>query len=415
MGLAFPPGLRAESSRPWTLDSSVQRVLEVSPEIKTAEAEIGKKQGALEQAGAWPNPGVDIQVDDKLGIEDGSGGYDLTRLAISQALPLGRLSDQHRQAAAALAGAEAQRLQQQLVVEYKLARRFHALQLAEAKLQLAEMRQRQASRYQQSGKDPLIRYLKPLERMRLDIVLQSAKQRVDVAEGEFNEASISFKNMLMLPLDTQPQLAPLQPVRQPDRLAALEALLQRHPALQVNQHALASALAGIDVAKSQRFADPTITLYRERNYFTNREQDVFGVVLNIQVPLWNMNNGRVTEARQTVYQVQSQSLTTQRELRTTLHKSYLHLGHLIKQAGHYHDKLLQPAERVFELTRKGFDAGELNILTLIDANNTYFDAKERYLELLEEGWLELAEVRRSAGLSLLKNNSISYSGEVTKP
>jgi hypothetical protein len=38
---------------------------------------------------------------------------------------------------------------------------------------------------------------------------------------------------------------------------------------------------------------------------------------------------------------------------------------------------------------------------LIDANNTYFDAFGRYLELLQEAWLEAAELRLAAGQSLI--------------
>jgi len=67
---------------------------------------------------------------------------------------------------------------------------------------------------------------------------------------------------------------------------------------------------------------------------------------------------------------------------------------------------------MFSLTRKGFKAGELNILTLIDANNTYYEAQERYLELLQEGWLELSEVRLSAGLFVTDNHPLTKFNEV---
>ncbi len=134
----------AEPAARWTLAASIQRAVEVAPEMKTADAEIGKQQGKLEQAGAWPNPSVSIQVNNKLGIEDASGGYDVTQLAISQPLPIARLTHQRKQAEAGLAVAEAQRRQQQLSLEHKVAQRFHALQLAEAKLQLAEERFQQA-------------------------------------------------------------------------------------------------------------------------------------------------------------------------------------------------------------------------------------------------------------------------------
>jgi cobalt-zinc-cadmium efflux system outer membrane protein len=411
----------AQPQDSWTLSMSIQRALKVAPEMKTADAEIGKQQGKLEQADVWPNPSVTIQVDDSLGLEDATGGYDVTQFAISQPLPLGRLTHQREQAEAGLASAEAQRHQQQLALEYMVAQRFHVLQLAKAKLQLAKKRLQQARRYQNIGRkrhsgDPLVRYLTPLETMRLDIVLQAAKQTMEVAEGEFNEVTASFKALLNLPIDKALSLNPLTPVPTPEAFNILENSLQQHPTLEADKQMIASSRAGVAVARSQRFADPTLTLFRAEEFIGNRRQDSTGIMLNMQIPLWNKNNGRVSQARYVVHQAQADLVLNQRELRTRLHKSYLHLGHLIEQAEHYRSKLLKPAQRVFTLTRNGFEAGELNILTLIDANNTWFDAQARYLELLQEGWLELAEVRRSAGLSLLTNNSMSnigtYSGGV---
>lgn len=407
----------AEPAARWTLAASIQRAVEVAPEMKTADAEIGKQQGKLEQAGAWPNPSVSIQVNNKLGIEDASGGYDVTQLAISQPLPIARLTHQRKQAEAGLAVAEAQRRQQQLSLEHKVAQRFHALQLAEAKLQLAEERFQQAGRYQNTGRkrtdnDPLIRYLTPLERMRLDIVQQAAKQTVDVAEGEYYEAAASFKALLEIPVETELKLAPLTLVAALSEFKVIQNILQDHPALEVDKQAVAFAQAGVAVAKAQRFDDPTLTLYREKDFLANGREDFTGIMLSVQVPLWNQNNGGVSQARYAVHQAKAELDLKQRELQTNLHKSYLHLEHLIKQAEHYQNKLLQPAQKVFTLTRKGFDAGELNILTLIDANNTYFDAQQRYFELLQEGWVELAEVRKSAGLFLLRNSPVTNLDEV---
>ncbi len=417
-GLVISPLASAEPTPNWTLSTSIQRALEVAPEIKTADAQIGKQQGNLEQADAWPNPSISIQADDILGLEDGAGGYDVTQLAISQRLPLGRLRHQRRQAEAVLVSAEAQRRHQQLLLEYKVAQRFHVLQLAKAKLQLAKKRLQQAHRYQNTGqnnhqkrrsddslnRDLLVRYLTPLETMRLDIVLQAAKQTVEVAEGEFNEAAAGFKALLGIPIDNPLSLMPLTTLPTPAGFNIMENSLQAHPALEADKQTIASSRAGVAVARSQRFADPTLTLFRGDEFLANRRQQSTGIMLSIQVPLWNRNNGRVTQARYAVYQAQAELHLRQRELQTRLHKSYLHLGHLIEQAERYRSKLLKPAQRVFILTRNGFAAGELNILTLIDANNTWFDAQERYFELLQEGWLELAEVRRSAGLSLLANS-----------
>jgi len=416
-GLVISPSIFAESTLRWTLNSSIQRALDISPEMKSAEAEIGKQQGKLEQASAWPNPSVSLQLDDTLGLEDNSGGFDVTQISISQALPFGRLEPQRKQAEAGIASAIAQHRQQQLLLEYQVAEHLHLLQLSEAKLNLAKKRLRQAKAYQNknpngSHADVVIRYLSPLETMRLNIVLQAAKQTMEVAEGEFDEAAASFKAMLGLPVESSLNLLPLMVVPVPVKLSILKNSLQEHPALEASKQAIVYSQTGITVAKSQRFSDPRLMLSRGKDIYNNRRQQSTSIMLSIQVPLWNQNKGRVTQARYIAYQAKADLRLQERDLKTNLHKSYLHLGHLIKQAEHYRSKLLKPAKQVFRLTRKGFDAGELNILTLIDANNTYFNAQERYLELLQEGWLELAEVRKSAGLFVTNNAPITHFDEV---
>ncbi len=407
----------AEPIPRWTLNASIQRALEVAPEMKTADAEIGKQQGKLEQADAWPNPNISIKVDDTLGLDDTSGGYDFTEFAISQPLPFGRLGHQRRQAEMGIAGAQAQHGYQQLLLEYRVAQRLHVLQLAEAKLQLATKRLQQAGLYQNTGSKhrngyDLVRYLTPLEVMRLDIVLQAAKQTMEVAEGEYNEAAASFKALLGIAIDEPLSVVSLAPVPVPQEFNALENSLRDHPAMEADKQFIEASRAGVAVARSQRFSDPTLTVFQGEDFINNRRQNTTGIMLNIEIPLWNQGKGRVTQARYAVHQAQADMSLRQRELQTNLHKSYLHLGHLIKQAEHYRSKLLAPAQQMFALTRKGFDAGEVNVLTLIDANNTYFDAQERYSELLQEGWLELAEVRKSSGLFLTDKRPVIQLGEV---
>lgn len=416
-GLLISPLTWADKSTSrWTLGASIQRAVEVAPEMKTADAEIGKQQSKLEQSDAWPNPTISLQFDESLGIEDTSGGFDVSQFEMTQALPFGRLQHQRKQAQAEFSSAEAQRRHQQLLLEYKVAQRFHALQLTKAKLQLAQKRLKQASRYQNKGRtqeagDHLIRYLTPLETMRLDLVLQAAKQNEEVAEGEYNEAAASFKALLNMPIESELQQMPLTTVSAPAAFKVMQGYLKGHPLLVADKKILDSAQAGVDVAKSKRFDDPTVTVFQEQVIVGSSQEASLGFKFGFQVPLWNRNKALVSQARYTAHQAQAELNLRQRELKSNLHKSYLHLGHLIKQAEHYRSKLLQPARKVFKLSRKGFNAGELNILTLIDANNTYFNAQERYLELLQQGWMELAEVRKSAGLSLMVQSPVTYFDE----
>ncbi len=387
----------------WTLMTSVERTLAVAPEMRSAKAEVDTRRGELVQAGAYPNPTLEVRADQKLGVDDGQGGTDLTQAAISQALPLRRLARQKKMAAAQLGAAQETQRQRRLLLEYRTARAYHNLQLTQARLDLAKQRLALAETYPGRGAragDPVVRYLSRNERLRIDILRESARQAVASAEGEYSEALASFRAYLALPVNSAPSVQPLGPVLPPPPLTALEARLVSHPALAAGQLQFEAAQAGIDVANSQRLSDPVVSLFRERDYLGGSRRDYSGVMLSVQVPLWNRNNGGVGRARAEADKVEAENLAQARDLGSRLHLSHMHLDHLIAQAADYLTGLVGPTEQSLDLARKGFSAGQTDLLTLIDANNTHFDAHFRYLELLQLGWMEAAELRLAAGLSV---------------
>ena len=172
------------------------------------------------------------------------------------------------------------------------------------------------------------------------------------------------------------------------------------------QQARDAGRANVDVARSQRFADPTVSVFREQDYLAGSRRDYNGVMLGVQIPLWNRNNGGVARAAAEVEKAEALLAAQRRDLESRLYQSRLHLGHLIEQAEHYRTRLLEPARRLLDLTRKGFATGEQNGLALVDASNTYFDTQARYLELLHDAWLEAAELRLAAGISLTSGTEV---------
>lgn len=389
----------------WTLESSVERARTVAPELRAAEAEVMARTGGLTQASAWPNPTIALRADEKLGIQDNRGGYNLNQVSISQPIPVRRLIYQRRAAEASLEAARAGQNHQRLLLETQTARAFHALQYAAERHRLAEQRLEFAEGLRK-GADPLVRYLSPLERARLDILRETAHQDVAFAEGKWSEAVSQFRALLALPSEERPETMQLMPVGAPTELNALFARLAAHPALRASQQARAASRAHVDVARAQRFADPTMSIFREQDYLAGSRQDYTGVMLSVQIPLWNMNNGGVARAHAEVDKAEAQLEAQRRDLESALRQSHLHLGHLIEQAEHYRTRLLVPARQVLGLTRKGFTSGEQNGLALVDSSNTYFEAQARYLELLRDAWLEAAELRLAAGISQASNTEV---------
>jgi len=397
------PTMAADTGE-WTLETATRRVLERAPERRAADAGVAAREAELKQAGSWPNPSIDLRADDKLGIEDGRGGTDLTRAGISQPLPFRRLARQRAAAEAALQGSEANRRQQQLQLEQEAARVFATLQLAAARLTLARDRLKLALEYSNStiGKrDPLVRYLNPLERRRLAILQEEAQQAVLASEHEHDKALTGFRTLLGLPPEAAVMLAPLTVPAAPAALEVLIPDLDAHPAVIAARQEAEAARAGIAVEESRRFADPEIGVFRERDYLNSARRDVTAVELSVQIPLWNLNRGPVDRAKAETLRAQANLSISQRDARSRLQQSYIELTRLIQQAERMRTNLLEPAREVLDLTRRAFAAGEVNILALVDANNTYFDSQARYLEALKDGALAASGLRLAAGQSIV--------------
>ena len=403
----------AAQAQTWTLESTVLRALEVAPERHAAESAMEARQGDLRQAGAWPNPTLELGASNAMGKEDGRGGTDFNEISVRQALPVsGRLDRQRQQADAVLTQAKAELAQQNLRLEYEAARVFHALQLNRALSALARQRLESADDFQHIGRRrEQAGDLSRLERLRLDLIRENASQLIASAEGEESESLSDFQTLMNL-ADAQANLAALdQPPALPDILA-LEAGLQRHPALEAARQGVEAARREVDVRRAKRFADPELWVSRGRDYLGGRREDVTAFGIALSLPLWDRGRGHIDAARAEQQKAQYELDALQRQLGNRTRLNHLHLSHLIEQAEDYRLKVLGPAEEIFQLTRKGFAAGEVEILHLVDAVDNYFNARARYLELLQTSWLESAELRRAAGVFLLASPSPVLEGNV---
>ena len=388
----------------WSLESATRRVLEVAPERSQADAAVEARQEELTQAGRWPNPSIDLRTDNRVGHLSGQGGTNLSQVAITQPLPVRRLARQRAAAEASLNAAQASRRADLLLLERDAARVFLAVQFAAAKHQLAQERLRVTDTYTAQGgranRDRLRRYLTPLERQRLAMLREDAQQALILAQREYENANIDFHGLLALTGNADIEVAPPVQPAQPPALAALENALDSHPAVAAARHDAESAQTGIEVAESQRYADPALKLFRERD-FMNSTFYVTGVGISVEVPLWNENRALAGRARAVADSSRARQSAVERDAHTRLRMAYSQLMRLREQAEQMRVKLVEPARNVLELTRRSFAAGEANVLALVDANNTYFDIRARYLDLLQGCAQAEADLRLAAGTSVV--------------
>jgi cobalt-zinc-cadmium efflux system outer membrane protein len=385
----------------WTLSSSVQQAIETSPELKKSIAELGVRQADINLSSLWPDPEIGFRVDNKMGQDDGAGGYDLTDITVTQSIPMSRIKYQEEAASASMKAARFTQQYQSLQVQNRVSKVFHQLQFASAKLALAQKQLKLAKDLSGSKKanvnGVVVRYLSPLEEMRLTIIREEAKQAESSAEGKYTEALSEFVKLLGIEMDSVTSVSQLKPVSDIPDLKQLIEMQNSHAQLSSQQQEVLAANHKIQVARNNQSIDPSIGLSWQRDTLSTGREDIYAIMFNIQIPLTSRADKAESKATYKASQQKIELQLLKRELKINLNRSYTHMNHVIEQAVEYKKKVLKPASKMLELTNKGFTSGELNILSLVDANNTSFEAQLTYLDLIYQARIELAEVKLYAG------------------
>lgn len=400
----------AHAAEGWTLEASIERALAVAPELEMSAAAIRAQEGAARQAGAWPNPTVEIRADNRLVREGFGDGRDVTVLAVSQPLPWGVLGARRDAAARELAVRESAARAERLELERRVAEAYHRLQREQALLLLAQNALDQARRLTAPEARRLaLGDISRREAMRAELFAAHAQVALAEIEGEWAEARLEFAALLALDPEAVETLAPLAPLAEIPEVAALERTLDLHPALVDAQAQQAVFEAGAALARAEGRPALSLTVFRERDVFAGREESVSGGMLSIEIPLWDRKRGRRDEFTALAEGERSRARAMRRGLTATLRSTHEHLAHLIEQTQYQARAVLGPAREVQVLTQRGYEAGELDLTDLIAATEAARTAEAQQQRLLADTHLALAAMRHAAGLYLESGLPVSHS------
>lgn len=382
-----------------TLDKARSLALEKNPEIAISAIEIKAKEAQVLQSGLIPNPGISITMENFGGSKALTGfqGSETT-FELSQMIELGGKRAKRQKAASldtdlARWDFESKKADIFLEVTKSFVDTLTAqeqLALKEEMVRLAEDIYNVISIRVSSGK------VSPVEETKAGVALSVARAEKEKTRHELEAAR---KRLSALWGEKAPSFAKaegkLDAFMPAPSYEDIEKLVMQNPDIARWSQEKEQKNAVLKVEESKKIQDPTVSLGTRYLNENNNNAFVFGV--SIPLPLFNRNQGGVLEARQRLDQAEQKQNNATLRILAALAEAYQLLAGSYTEAEALKKEILPGALSAFEATKEGYLQGKFNYLDVLDAQRTFFDAKNRYIEVLSVYHKAFADVKRLTG------------------
>lgn len=384
---------------PLELAELEQLALSSNPSLAQAEARVAAAQGRWVQVGLPPNPTFGYSAAE-IGDEGKAGQQGF--VAGQEFVTANKLELRRQVAARDIEQAQQEALAQEFRVRADVRQRFYETLIAQQRVIVAQSLFDTASR----SASTIEKLLQAEQSTRIDLLqaqveAESVSVRVQNARNSHDAAwrrlvavvgidlpqrPLAGEFTFDLPLaDWEESLARVQ-IESPEVAAANVGIQRARWAL---QRACAEARPNVEVQFGVQYDDAT--------------QDPISM-LQIVTPLtiFNRNQGGIREAQAQITEASRNAERLQRELAQRLAGVFERYANAHQQVQTYSEKILPRAKETLELVTTGYRAGEVQYLTLLTAQRTYFETNLAYLTSLEQLWAAHVEIE-----SLLLTGSLN--------
>ena len=380
-----------EPAAPLSLHGAVALALQFNPGLSAAAREQDATEAAIVQAGAWPNPVLDVQV------EDLRRDNRTTTVQLSQPIELGgkraaRVTAAERtrdQAASALAARRSDVRASAVTLFFEVLTAQERWRLAQDSVGLAQTATRAAANRVAAGK------VSPLEETRARVAEAGIRVELLQAEGTLRSARQQLAALWGNPAPRFTQAQGAVDQLPPDALAQdVAGRLHAAPVLRQARLEVERRRALSDLEQARRVPDITVSLGAKRvppsgsETTSGRNQVVVG--LSVPLPIFDTNRGNVAEALSREDKARDELAAAELQLGADVAQATERLRSARATADTLQRDALPGAQTAYQAATKGFELGKFSFLEALDAQRTLFQVRAQYL-------LALADAHRAAG------------------
>jgi len=230
-----------------------------------------------------------------------------------------------------------------------------------------------------------------------ELQLEQAKNDLDDAEWVLHKARYGLFYAMGLPVEEQKYSIEFSDTLRADDIEVSQIqsldLQNEQPEYRAVEHELNAALYNLREAKSNTLPDIRLTLYKQD---FGEGYNYRGFEVGLSIPLWYPleQKGRINRA-----EARKDELGwKQDEVRLTMKKQIEYAWHnysvsrsVIKR---YNETMKDKAANLRSMALKAYQLGEIDLLNLLNAQQTYVNSEQRYLEALRDYFLQLVALEK---------------------
>ena len=405
-------GQQAPSAQPSTtpatqvsLEQAVQLALEHNHTLKAARTQIQQSQAQETTAAIHPNPVLTTDLLFLPLLSPGSltnpfSDSSLTEFDAGVAYTFERGNKRHARINAArdqTTVTSSQVTDNERTVTFNVAQQFVNALLAKSTLQLA---QQDLASFQQTVDLAQQQYTSGAisEGDLLKIKLQLLQFQTDVSSAQLalTQAMASLREQLgydavAAGYDVTGDMSyvPLNLNREDLQSLAL----QHRPDLLAAEQGIAAARSQFQLAKANGKRDLTTTLQYTHLSGTNN----LGVIFNIEIPLFDRNQGEIARTQYAVTQSQETKTAAEETVMTDVANAYEGYSASVKVVQLYESGYLKQAQDSRDISAYAYQRGAVNLLDFLDAERSYRATQLAYRQAQASYMLALEQLKEAAG------------------
>ena len=368
-----------------TLRQALALTLKFNPELSAYSHERSASEASLLQAGAMPNPVLDLTGENLSNNRLRADGDRTTTIQIGQLIELGgkraariKLAETGRELANW--DYEAKRIDvlsrvSQTFIDVVAGQQGQALAM-----ELLRLAQQVADAV---GKRVLAGKVSPIEETKARIALSAAQIELDQAKRQLAAAR---KRLAALWGNTNPRFqnaaGDLEKFASTPAYEQLAERVRNNPDLARWTTEIARRKAVMETEKAK--AVPDITLSAGMRRFSQFDDRAYLLGISIPIPVFDRNRGGILEASRRLDKTMDEQRAAENRLITELAQSFSRLSAIRNEIDTLRSAILPGARSAYDGATKGYQLGKFGFLDVLDAQRTLFQARSQYLKALAD-------------------------------